>query len=442
MYPGQRKTLPIASVDLYNQIVPSLVFLGNEQNVSIDYHIANLDFACYNYTIPRVATYGLSNTIIYMNTGAALSLQEGIQPVTTITLNKQPCPLGYILTSNGVCECTPFLKNKGINCEIDNVSFTKPLDALEVGWLGLKTIATNYTIMAYSTECPFEYCDETMISVRSSTFDDQCSFNRAGVMCGGCLENLSATFGEPECKPCSNNYATLLVAFAALGVALVAFHSLLDITVSSGTITGLVFYANVLNVDSSLFFPPYVTEHVYGKFLYVFISWMNLDFGFDACFFNSMDSYYKTWLQFAFTVYVMAIVGVVILAGRCCSRCAILRPSNVVAVLATLILLSFTRTMNTVVSIFQFTDLYDTNSSMNWRVWMYDGNIGFASSKHVPLLAIAVIASALFIVPYTIVMLFSPCLQKASHLKAFCWVNKLKPFIDCYQAPYKDEYRF
>ena len=445
VYPGQRENVTIASIDLYGQIVPSLVYLGDDENPTIDYHIAGLGFTCYNFTLPRVSTKGYSDTpsTLYMSTGAALPT-EGISAVTKITLKKRQCPLGFILKEE-ICDCVTFLTRKGVTCDIDTLSFTKPIDALETGWLGKMPSATSETTIGYSNDCPFEYCNgATAKTVRSDMFDEQCNSNRSGIMCGGCQENLSEDFGESECKACDNRYISLLAVFAIMGVALVAFHSLLDITVTSGTITGLVFYANVINIDTSLFFPPSVTKTQYGKFLYVFMSWMNLDFGFDVCFYDKMDRFGKTWLQFGFTVYVLAIVVAIILASRWCHSCAMLRKSSIIPVLATLILLSFTRTLNTVVSIFQYSDVsYVSNSSISVRrVWMYDGNIEYFDEKHALLFASAIVACAVFIAPYTLLMLCSPFLQKTSHLKLLCWVNKLKPFIDCYQAPYKDQYRY
>lgn len=439
VYPGQKKNVSIASIDLYNQIVPSLIFLGNEQNAFIDYHLANVNFECNDFTLPRSVTSGASNATLSMNTDATLSIEEGILPVSRIELRKKPCPPGFVLLNDsGICNCTSFLSEKGVTCDIDSVSFTKPRGTTEVSWLGTLKNDT----MLFSSSCPFEYCNGSMNPVRSDMFDKQCSFNRSGVMCGRCAKPLSAIFGESECRQCSNDYISLLLAFAILGLVLVAFHFLLDITVTSGTITGLVFYANVLYMDSTLFFPPAITDTNYGKFLYTFVSWVNLDFGLDLCFYNGMQNYHKMLLQFGFTAYVMLIVVAIIFLGHFCTRCALLRNSNVVPVLATLILFSFTRTLNSVVNIFQYSDVYDVYNGNGTRVWMYDGNISYVDKMHAPLMAIAVALCIIFIAPYTLVMLFSPCLQRASHLHVFSWVNRLKPFVDCYQAPYKDGSRF
>ena len=43
------------------------------------------------------------------------------------------------------------------------------------------------------------------------------------------------------------------------------------------------------------------------------IAWVNLDFGIEICFYNGMDTYSKTWLQFVFPVYIWVLVGLMIL---------------------------------------------------------------------------------------------------------------------------------
>ena len=47
-----------------------------------------------------------------------------------------------------------------------------------------------------------------------------------------------------------------------------------------------------------------------------------------------------------------------------------------------------------------------------------------------------------FIIPYTFLLLLAPFLQSRSHWYGCHWINKFKPFLDCYYAPFKDRYRF
>ena len=65
----------------------------------------------------------------------------------------------------------------------------------------------------------------------------------------------------------------------------------------------------------------------------------SIDFGIETCFYDGMDAYTKTWLQFVFPVYIWLLVGLVILVSRFSRRFAKLLGDSPVAVLATLILL-------------------------------------------------------------------------------------------------------
>ena len=48
----------------------------------------------------------------------------------------------------------------------------------------------------------------------------------------------------------------------------------------------------------------------------------------------------------------------------------------------------------------------------------------------------------LFILPFTLLLLFAPCIQTSNHFLVQ-WVKmKLNPLLDAYQGPYKDNFRF
>jgi len=99
----------------------------------------------------------------------------------------------------------------------------------------------------------------------------------------------------------SNINMLLLIPFALAGIALFLLLLIFKLTVAVGTINGLIFYANIITVNHSIFFPPNETN-----ILTVFIAWLNLDF-IETCFFDGMDDYVKTWLQFVFPLYVWSL---------------------------------------------------------------------------------------------------------------------------------------
>ena len=93
-----------------------------------------------------------------------------------------------------------------------------------------------------------------------------------------------------------------------------------------------------------------------------------------------------------------------ILVSHFSQRFAYLLGSNPVSVLATLILLSYTKILCTLIAAVYFTHLeYPT---YNRRVWLYDANIDYIIGKHIPLFLVAVLVFLFLFLPYTLLLLF------------------------------------
>ena len=188
---------------------------------------------------------------------------------------------------------------------------------------------------------------------------------------------------------------------------------------ATGTLSGLVFYANIVGVNHNIFLPERLTNFIQSS-----VAWLNLDFGIDTCFYNGMDSYTKKWLQFVFPVYIWVIVGLMIIVSQFSHRFANLLGNNPVPVLATLILFSYTKILRTLITVLYVTYL-DYPTYKRW-VWLYDANIGYLSGKHIPLFLVAVLIFFFLFLPYTRFLLFGQWLQAVSHLKLFSWVNSAR----------------
>ena len=90
---------------------------------------------------------------------------------------------------------------------------------------------------------------------------------------------------------------SLLLVFIVAGLLLVLLLILTDLNVSSGTMSGLIFYANIVQVNRAIFFNVSFPSGSIPVYLCsIFIAWLNLDFGIEACFYSGMDAYTKTWL--------------------------------------------------------------------------------------------------------------------------------------------------
>ena len=345
------------------------------------------------------------------------------------------CPPGFML-SNETCQCNARLKKfTGVFCDINQQTIQHTGNM----WVGYHKAGSEPGLIIHSSACPFDYC----ISGPEVTFDLnntdlQCDHNRSGHLCGQCNAGLSEMFGgTSECQECSNAYLALLIPFSLAGIALLVFIFLLRLTVDYGTLNGLIFFANIIQVNRTVFIP-----NRHSNILTVFIAWLNLDLGIETCFYNGMDAYGKMWLQFVFPFYIWALCGFIIFLSSRSMRMTKLLGSNPVAVLATLFLLSYLKVFRTIIAAFSVTVLEYPDKSTS--VWVLDGNIEMDSSKHVALFIFALIIFLVLFIPYTFLLVFDQWLQRFSNWKLLSWAknHKLRAFLDTYHAPYKGQHRY
>ena len=241
---------------------------------------------------------------------------------------------------------------------------------------------------------------------------------------------------------CSNVFLTLLLVFVVAGLVLVVFLTVLNMTVSVGTINGLILFANIVQVDRTNFLPQ-TTSHIniLVAILRTFISWVNLDLGVSTCLFDGLTTYAKTWLQFVFPLYVIAIVSVIITTSYYSTRLTKLFGRNSISVLATLILLSYTKVLRILITAFSFTTLNDAHG-VHSTVWLADGNVEYFESRHAVLFLTALLVLLLFGVPYTTTLTMAPWIQRSKYYWVSSAYNKFKPLFDAYMGPYKDNYRY
>ena len=354
-----------------------------------------------------------------------------------LNISLLPCPPGFVLNESSPsvysCDCDSVLDKSGISCQIDDQTVQRPATA----WIGFQCIepAHNCGVILHNP-CPFHYCKAADIALHLNNSDLQCDFNHSGILCGACKLGFSRVLGTQRCLKCSNKYLSLLALFMAGGIALVIVLMVSNLTVADGLINGLIFYANIVGVNSALYFPPGETN-----VLTVFISWINLNFGIEVCFSDGMEIYTKVWLQFVFPAYLSAIlIAVIVLTHYSTTASKFLIRKNAVKVLATLFLLSYTKLLNTIVTALSYVTLNLPDGSVR-PVWLYDGNIGYLSGKHIPLFVMACLVLLFLALPYTVLLTFAPCIQKRSAHPLLCWYRRSLPLFDAYMGAYKDKYR-
>ena len=345
------------------------------------------------------------------------------------------CPPGFTLRfMTAKCDCNAKLqKISGITCNIDDytIEHSGPI------WIGTANINHSVIDLAIALYCPFDFCKSgrILLSINSSQSDDQCNYNHSGILCGGCQPGLSLAVGSSKCLQCSNSYLSLLLPLAVAGIALVFFIKTLNFTVSSGTINGLVFYANIAKANEPTIFP-----HQESNVLTVFISWINLDVGVETCFVDGFTAYWKTWMQFMFPLYVWTIAGCIIISTKYSRLVAKMMGNNSVPVLATLFLLSYAKLLRSVITILQYSVL--EYSSGQKLVWSADGNLDYLGPQHIPLFAAAVAALLFLWLPYTLLLFSGQWIHKCNFRLINSLMMKIKPLLDAYYGPLEDKHRY
>ena len=314
----------------------------------------------------------------------------------------------------------------------------------------LKIDNLTYLAISYHRNCPLDYCDHEVRSVHSLSYsldqDKQCRYNRTGVLCGSCPENWSLVLGSSECRDnCSNVHLLLIIPFAIAGFLLVLIIHFLNLTVTMGTVCGLIFYANIVQDYSIALFSKYPFPGL-TPVLQVFLAWLNLDFGIRSCFYEGMEAFGKTMLLYVFPIYIWLISAVIIFLSNRYIRVTKIIGENAVKVLATLFLLSYSKMLRVslgslnvrVINVYM-----NRTTSMLMSRWILDGNIAyFDGNKHSLLFAIGL----LFIIITLPVTMSLLCLKHVYSLSNCCtlfsWIDKLKPFFDTYTGAYKDTARF
>ena len=444
VYPGGTLEVPVIAHGQRNGTTPAVVQIISTPNSNITFqeneNIQKVKSICttLKYTIQSF----VENTIQSMTLHAQGPCPPTLSNTLRISVKNLQCPSGFQLSGiQPICICTKRLQRFTNSCQVDSRTIHQKQHTQF--WVGYDNKSEGVILIPHG---PFDYCisEEMYLAVADS--DKQCNYNRSGLLCGRCSDNLSLALGSSHSLQCSNSHLSLLIAFAFAGIALVFLLLVLRLTVVAGTINGLIFYANVVAVNSAIFFQPQATNvptALIARVLTVFIAWLNLDLGIKVCFYNGMDAYVKTWLQFAFPLYVWALLGVIIIGSHYSGRVVKLFGSNPVAVLATLFLLSYAKLLRTVISVLSYTSLeYPNNSQI--AVWLYDGNIKYLSGKHIPLFMVAMLCLVFLFFPYMMLLIFSQWLQAKSKFKIISWINsfKVKPFLDAYHAPYTVKHRY
>jgi len=371
---------------------------------------------------------------IYLNRlsipdGGKLEMSLTVSRYLTIAFEFSSCPFGFVLRETigkSSCICDEFLTERcidGFHCDPNTGLITR----LNVqSWLSVIDADIQYLKFCFPTFC------NDIADVKFVLQDDVnilCTNNHAGRGCGGCLDSYSRVFGSDNCKRCSSIWLATILLYGALGVTLVIFIFMLRLTVILGTINGLIFFCNVMSINEEVFFNMNISRFT---FLRVFVSTVNLDLGFEICFYDGMSQIVKTGLQFVFPVYLWLLILVIVYLSRY-SHCFRAKVSNeALPVLATLMFLSYSKVLRTSITVFSYVFI-QSSSYGSITAWEPDPTVDYLVEYHIILFCIAALCS-LAVIFATIGFTIPKILLRG--------LNYFFPLFDCFFAPYKVNCRF
>ena len=434
--PGETFRVPIVALDKFQQSVPDniglAVFLPN-QTIGIGSRVGEhgfwfLDGTTMGSNAP-VTLLGTENQTLDV---AITSITPGSTATTSIVFSLTQCLLGFLYNETSrSCYCDPRLSKFGIGCDVSMRSLTVP----GLVWFGpLETENDSMQIndLLVSGSCPLNFCKLGPKVVTDGNFEFQCAegSGRTGVSCGGCMDGLSVTLGQRQCKKCSNYYLFLIILILFLGVLAVIALAALQISIAEGYLNTILFYSNFVSFNSLLLLP---FEPV-ANYLFSIAGALSLFPSFGICFFDGLSAFGLVFVYYSVVLYILLVVGVVILIAKFVNLPG-QKSYSPVKVLATLLLLSYIALTELSLLSLGFVTLHTLNGETHWR-WFLDPTEPFFQGRHIALGIIAITVILCDVIPLPLLTLSPNFVYNSKYLV------QLKPLFDAIWAPFKTKYRW
>ena len=422
--PGQIVSLQVTATDFFERSVGSVVTASTVSQTGVQDR--NFSATIQQYGIQLVRST-LNQTDIQFNgtqsdnttvrVFSLLSSAEGFFSVQFTNCSS----FGYVYNDTyHACVCDPDLLSNDVTCDYTNGNLIRPTDK----WIG----ELNGDTLVLS--CLEGFCSDH-ISIDPMNLNRQCAENRAGVLCGECKESCSANTGLSGCS-CGDDCSGVrnlilwifLVAFSGVWVSITTayFH----FYVSDGFLYGLIFYSNTLYVFREAFFhasPNLMRLVAYNNF--VFLS--------DQCLFEGMTFLVASTLQFILPIYIFVLMGIVTWMAQkldCFNRRFTF---SIPKTFATLLYITYNWLLNASFTVLVFKPI-TTSYGVEYR-WRTNSNIEYFHGWHAALGVVSILT--LLLLAVVAITLLCPALAYRFRI-----VQKLKPLMDAFQAPFKLKYSF
>ena len=383
IYPGDKIHIHLVAYDdvdnkVTSQVNASLSEINSSAIPLKGWHIQNseinsriVDEGCSHLT------YEIYSNNLTCSNGQLNFAVPDHQPQISVSIQLKKCPLGFPLNNkSGECVCDDFFASKGLSCNTSTKSIHR---GSLYDWIGAVNVNNTMTI-GYAKNCPIGYCNSSTMEINMAADPfvpvNICVNNKAGQLCGNCIEGYSAVHGGIECRKCTDSHLWFLLLNISSGFLAVLVLFLLKSTINYGTIVGIVFYANIFDIisisnEKKVYLLPFLQV----------IEILNLHQAFPMCLFDGMEYAYTFIIEYVYSVYVWMIVLAIIIMSRCSRRLSHLLMTSSVQVLVSLVHLSFAKVLSAVIKTFTYTVVYYEGKS--YTAWLYNGTIHYGTGKSV-----------------------------------------------------------
>ena len=458
IYPGGTVHVPISVRDYNNSSTYEVVTVIVVEQSSVLKKV-NWWFSNYQgtFAIKGMNSCSIVNLTVHTNDRSSLgksalflfTIAEENKVINNISVTLMKCPLGFQFKKfTGTCVCSDvwnkILTQEGsITCNVDNNTFSKP-NSLNI-WFGTGSAGKQFLV----SSCNPSYCNfdsqfnllhfNTTGSYLSSSDQTMplCFGSRTGDLCGQCITNYSVILGSTECKHCFSVWWPFTsIIYILTGPLLVLIFYTLKLTLTVGTLNGIIFYAQIAYLGVIEYFDRPCTEcgkeSFFVNFSYLFISWINLNPGISHCFFHGMTELWKAGLTLVFPVYLLLIVGFLITLSRFSVKVSNRLSNSSIQVLVTIVHLSFTKLLQSLIEVFSSTFIFSEGKSEPKRVWYMNGAVAYGCKEHIWLMTITSIIVGIILIPYMVIILFGKLIMRFDKAREY-----IRPVYEAIHAPYR-----
>ena len=342
--------------------------------------------------------------------------------------NNSTCPIGTQENVNASgCVCSHWLDDHGFTCSMHKNETTYKASRPQ-SWLGMYGIK-----LMFSETCPRGFCNDVLLQegITNLSDDSQCNNGRRGLLCSQCPLEKSVVFGSPKCRNCSNWWLLMIPLYALGGILVVVMLFTFNLTVLVGTINGAIFYSTLFWIMED-FFPDSVLTP-----LNVFESSFRFSFGFIMCLYDRMNEFYGLLIYFTFPFYLLLLVVLIIVSAHKLRLRIFTVPvisRRAVPVLATLMFMTYEKLTLCVIRGLTYSTFMDADTGESDKHWMFQPTLLYFRGNHLVLGILSTLVLLLYLIPFTVVMLFGDLLRMC--IRSLWFSHFLDVFHGAYRYPF------